>query len=233
MSAKSKRDDKPIFEFPEFDKEEYIEKEFRDARASRIVIILAFLLAIISYTLVRIDESYRIVGLLLIFLAIAGLKDFFQLVKVDTSSFEKKNWIGNSLLLFFAWFGMFTLFLNPPFYDMVDPKVDSIDLYTIATNETSGHVLFLLDDSPSFNTNISINATAVDNSKVENVTLVITYPDKTEETRFMWKTGNRKDEYTGGFLILSQEGTYTFKVMIEDNYENSGERSHSIEIKSS
>ncbi len=234
LSAKSRRDDKPVFEFPEFDREEYIEKEFRDAKVSRMVIVLAFIIAMISYSLVRVNESYRVIGLLMIFMAIAGMRDYFQLIRIDTSAFEKKNWIGNSLLLFFAWFGMFTLFLNPPFYDMVDPKVEAIDLWTVETNETAGNVTFILDESPTLpiNTNISINATVVDNSKVETAILTITYPDNSTEIRPMEKTGVKKAEYTGSYLVLSQEGTYTFTVNTEDSSENTGHKTHSIKVQS-
>lgn len=239
LSAKSRRDDKPIFEFPEFDKEEYIAKEFRDAKVSRMVILLAFVIALVSYAFVRIDESYRIVGLLLIFLAVAELKEFYRLIRVDTSAFEKKNWIGNSLLLFFAWFGMFTLLLNPPFYDMIDPRVESIDVWTIGTNETSGNITYILDETPTLalNTNISINATAVDNSKVDHVILEIRYPGNNDtanpdETRGMLETGNEDDEYTGGTLKLAREGTYTFRVIVEDNFGNTGELIHSVRVES-
>jgi len=176
---------------------------------------------------------------LLIFLAIAGLREFYRLIRVDTSAFEKKNWIGNSLLLFFAWFGMFTLLLNPPFFDMIDPKVESIDLWTIGTNETTGNITYILDDSQNLpiNSNISINASVVDNSKVEKVTLEIWYPDSNsttpDETRVMRKTGEKDDEYTGDTLKLAKEGTYKFRVIVEDNFENTGERTHSVRVESS
>jgi len=230
LSAKSRRDGKPIFEFPEFDKEEYIRKEFRDAKTSRMVIVLAMVIALISYGLVRIDSSLRIVGLLLVFMAVASLKEFFQMIRIDISAFEKKNWIGNSLLLFFAWFGMFTLLLNPPFTDMIDPKVESINLYSLY-NETSDNVTYLNDPTPDLNTNISINATVKDNSQVENVTLIIKYPDGREETRYMWETKARDDEYTGGLMRLDQEGSYAFTVKVEDDYGNKGEKTKTIKVE--
>ena len=234
LSAKSKRDDKPVFEFPEFDKEEYIAKEFRDARTSQYVVILALLIALISYALVRVDEGNRIIGLFLIFLSIAGLKEFFTLLKVDTSAFEKKNWIGNSLLLFFAWFGMFTLLLNPPFYDMVDPHIDSIDIYSLS-NMTEDNVTYSLEKTDTFqnNTEISLNASVMDNSKVENVTLTITFPNKQTETRSMWLTETKDDEYSAGRLKLDTEGTYTFTVNVIDNYDNTNNKSRSVQVQAS
>ena len=231
MSAKSRRDEKPVFEFPEFDKEEYIEKEFRDAKASRMVIFLALAIAFISYGLVRIDTGYRIVGLLLIFGAVAMLKDFLQLLKIDISAFEKKNWIGNSLLLFFAWFGMFTLLLNPPFYDLIDPQVESVNFYTLV-NETSDNVTYLEDDAPALNSTISVNATVVDNNRVDAVSVTITYPDNTtKESRDLEKTKvkDRDDEYTAGTMVLSQRGTYTFTFFVEDGFGNS--RYHEAKLK--
>lgn len=223
MSAKSRIKDKPAFEFPEFDKEEYIAKEFRDAKVTGVVILFALIIALVSYFIVRIDTGYRIVGLLLIILAELGLKDYFSLMKIDTSTFEKKNWAGNVLLLFFAWFGMFTLLLNPPFIDMVDPHVDSIVLYTIE-NETSENVTYLQDPNPTINTTISINATVVDNSKLESVVLYITLPDKNTTMRSMKKTGNKDNEYTGGTIYLDQKGTYEFRVLAEDDSGNKDEK---------
>ena len=76
----------------------------------------------------------------------------------------------------------------------------------------------------------------VDYSKVEKVTLEIWYPDSNsttpDETRVMRKTGEKDDEYTGDTLKLAKEGTYTFKVIVEDNFENTGERTHSVRVES-
>lgn len=232
MSAKSRRDEKPIFEFPEFDKEEYIEKEFRDARVSRFVILLAVTIALLSYVLVTMSEDYRIVGLFLIFLAIASQKEFFLALKIDISAFEKKNWVGNSLLLFFAWFGVFTLLLNPPFMDLINPQVESIDVYTI-TNVTADNKTYSLDKSDTllFNTTIAFNATVTDNSKVESVKLTIKYPDSVKEFRDMELTGVKDNEYTGGELTLNQEGTYTFTIEVVDNYDNTKTKIHSVQVQ--
>jgi hypothetical protein len=232
LSAKSRRDEKPIFEFPEFDKEEYIEKEFRDARVSRFVILLAVTIALLSYVLVTMSEDYRIVGLFLIFLAIASQKEFFLALKIDISAFEKKNWVGNSLLLFFAWFGVFTLLLNPPFMDLINPQVESIDVYTI-TNVTADNKTYSLDKSDTllFNTTIAFNATVTDNSKVESVKLTIKYPDSVKEFRDMELTGVKDNEYTGGELTLNQEGTYTFTIEVVDNYDNTKTKIHSVQVQ--
>ena len=76
----------------------------------------------------------------------------------------------------------------------------------------------------------------MDNSKVEKVTLDIWYPESNgttpDETRVMLKTGEKDDEYTGDTLKLAREGTYTFRVIVEDNYENTGERTRSVRVES-
>ena len=229
MTAKSRRDERPVFEFPEFDKEEYISKEFRDAKLTGLVLIYALIVALVSYMLARVDTAYIKLGLLLIVLAELGLKEFFTLFKVKVSEFEKKNWAGSVLLLFFAWFGIFTLLLNPPFMDIVDPHVESIDLYTI-TNETADNVTYLRDNEPTFNTTITINATVVDNSEVKAVILTIVQPDNTTLIHPMEKTGN-EDEYSWGNLTLSMRGTYIFRVHTEDEAGNTGEKEMRIDVE--
>lgn len=233
MSVKTRRDEKAVFEFPEFDREEYIEKEFRDARTSRYIIGLAFLLAMVSYALVRVVGTSPIIGLILTLMAMGVLKEFFAFVKVDTSAFERKNWAGNVLLLFFGWFGILTLLLNPPFHDMVNPHIRSIDIYTVSgSNETAGSLNYSLETAENLplHTRITINASVMDNNRVENVTLTITFPEtanRTAEKRHMEPTGN-KDEYTAGSLVLDIQGTYSFTIRATDDHGNTNQRTRTL-----
>ncbi len=231
MTARSRRDDRPAFEIPEFDKEEYIQKEFRDARVSVATILLAIIVALISFALAKAGYS-TIIGLLLIILAILMLKNYFPLFKIDISTFEKKNWIGSGMVLFFVWFGLFTMFLNPPFMDTIDPHVKSFDIYTVH-NETGENTSYHKDPDLFFNTTISINATVVDNSKVDSVILYITLPDNQTFVRTMNETGTKDNEYTGGTLKLDQQGTYVFRIEAKDTSDNTKGRTIRKEVKAS
>ena len=229
MTAKSRRDEKTVFEFPEFDKEEYISKEFRDAKLTGLVLFYAVAVAIISYLLARVDSAYIKLSLLLIVLAELGLKEFFTFFKIKVSEFEKKNWIGSILLLFFAWFGIFTLLLNPPFMDIVDPHVKAIDLYTMSI-DSEGNITYLRDNEPTINTTITINATVVDNCQVNTVILTIILPDNSTHIYSMERTES-ENEYSWGNLTLSLRGTYIFRVHAEDEAGNTGEREMRILVE--
>ena len=127
--AKKKKDAKaePSFQFPAFDRTEWLEKEVRDSKAGLIGVAWALLVGLMSWQLLLATGQARY-GLLF------GFAGCFAIIKIlplliDTSSFERKSWAGPILTAVFAWLGVFILLSNPPFSDIAPPRVGGLDFY--------------------------------------------------------------------------------------------------------
>ena len=124
--AKKKKSE-PSFEFPEFDRTEWLEKEVRDSKAGLFSIGWALLVGLASWQLALATGQARY-GLLFGFAACFAIVKVLPLV-IDTSSFERKSWAGPILTSVFAWLGVFILLSNPPFSDIAPPRVGEMEFY--------------------------------------------------------------------------------------------------------
>ena len=125
--AKKKGKREEGFTFPEFDKEEFRQKELRDSKVILFSVFYALVIAVISYSLVRMTSLERSV-MLFGFVAPFGLIKILPFI-VDTSEFERKNWFGPIFMSFLAWLGLFILFSNPPFNDISNPEFGVNEVY--------------------------------------------------------------------------------------------------------
>ena len=124
--AKKKKSE-PSFEFPEFDRSEWLVKEVRDSKAGLFSIVWALLMGLASWQIALATEQARY-GLLFGFAACFAIVKVLPLV-IDTSSFERKSWAGPILTSVFAWLGVFILLSNPPFSDIAPPRVGEMEFY--------------------------------------------------------------------------------------------------------
>lgn len=127
-AAKRKKEkEEPNFAIPEFDEGAYMRKEVEGAKAAVICVILAIPVAGVLYGL-------AVLGLAVVafFLGIAltfslprifGLLKVLPWPKVNTSTFERRDWLGHGSTFFFSWFAFWILLLNAPFVDLTDPVI--------------------------------------------------------------------------------------------------------------
>ena len=99
--AKKKGKREEGFTFPEFDKEEFRQKELRDSKVILFAVFYALVIAVVSYYLVRMTSLERSV-VLFGFIAPFGLIKILPMI-VDTSEFERKNWFGPMFMS--SWLG--------------------------------------------------------------------------------------------------------------------------------
>ena len=153
--AKKKGKREEGFTFPEFDKEEFRQKELKDSKVILFAVFYAFTMAVISYYLVRmtsLERSVMIFG----FIAPFGLIKILPLL-FDTSDFERKNWFGPMFMSFLAWLGLFILFSNPPFNDISNPEFGVNEIYVeedgnwnLTTEINSGEPFIFIVSEPNF-----------------------------------------------------------------------------------
>ncbi|MEE9151359.1 MAG: hypothetical protein V3U20_05945, partial [Thermoplasmata archaeon] len=95
---KEKKEEGYEFKMPEFDEEEYLKKEVRDARSLIVTFVYAVLIAVVSFGLTFVDAALAaLVG----FIGIVFLRHIYPIIGVDTTLIEKKQWAGNIIMYLF------------------------------------------------------------------------------------------------------------------------------------
>lgn len=218
MAKRKKKAKEEEYEFkaPEFDEEEFLKKEVRDARAAFITIGYAVLIAVFSFLLVFADVFLSI---LLGLLAVVFLRHIYPALGVDTVSFEYKNWLGNIVMYFFTWLAIWMLLMNPPISDFSKPNFVDTDRYVgipgdwVELNDTTKP---LLDQDM----NLSIAVKITDNSgidknsvriRIEHNESVITDPEWSSMSEY----NDDRYYYTISNALIS-EGLYEFNITVKD-----------------
>jgi len=142
MAKKRKKDkeEKQEYEFkpPEFDEKEFLLKELRDTKTVIMTVGYAAVFGIVAGVLTSINELLAWVGLGLLVGGVISLKYLYPRLKIDTSTFQKKNWAGNVLWFFTTFLAVWILTLNFPFTDHADPSVTEVTVWIQrGTNSTA------------------------------------------------------------------------------------------------
>lgn len=98
---------------PDFDEREFILKDLYGTKVLLVVSVLAITVGIAASFIDKAWEWYG--GLLLMILAIVGMKEFLKLLRFDVEMVETKVMIGNYVLSLFLSLGIWILLINPPF----------------------------------------------------------------------------------------------------------------------
>ncbi len=125
---KDKKEEEEEYEFtpPDFDEKEFLKKELKDTKASLVSIGVAVLFGVLAGGLASVDSSIVLPALLLGVAGLFLLKYIYQILKVDISHFQKKNWVGIAGTFFFTFLAITVLTINVPFKDLADPTVDHV-----------------------------------------------------------------------------------------------------------
>ena len=228
--AKKKGKREEGFTFPEFDKDEFRQKELRDSKVILFAVFYALVIAVISYYLVRMTSLERSV-MLFGFIAPFGLIKILPFI-VDTSEFERKNWFGPMFMSFLAWLGLFILFSNPPFNDIANPEFGVNEVYI----EEDGQ--WNLTTEINSDTPFVLIVSVKDNWKIDNVVMSVNKGG----SGFMTTTSMNKLGSENSFNITGdhryyyyfEQGldaeAYSFTFTAEDEEGNSTIRKTSISI---
>lgn len=158
MARKRRVQGSEDLKLPDFDEKSYLQLEMRGSVFMLICIGLALLMAVLAAFLTWGMHDGRIAFVL-------GILGFFlvtmimNLLKVDTTGFDKMRWLtgfGSYLLTFLV---IWILLINPPLVDLVPPQITDTTTYT----QELGSV-------------IGIGATVDDNQGVSSVQVAIADP---------------------------------------------------------
>jgi len=213
MAKKRKKDKKAEedYEFipPEFDEKEFLMKEVKDTKISLITIVLAVVFGILAGGLSAISRDLVLPSLLIGLVGVVGLKYIYQLMKIDISHFQKKNWLGSIGSFFFTFLAIFVLLINIPFLDLANPSVEDVSVWVTDGAVSYG---FLYDSGnaawnrsdisiPSTPTAIvNISADVADNGDLSVVEIAIGSAPGTYHPMTKGADGRYKYELTGDQL---------------------------------
>jgi hypothetical protein len=128
------------FKVPEFDEHEYISLELRKSKMSFLAFLYALLIVVVTYfiyTLTHPDWRFPVViGLF----SVAALPLIVNAIKLDTTGFDWKNWVGSGAVYILSWLAIFIIVVNPPFSDFSGPDIneDNFSIEYKRINENSG-----------------------------------------------------------------------------------------------
>lgn len=102
---------------PEFDEKEFILKDLYGTKVLLVVTALAVIVGIVSAIIYDIDHDgyLYLIGIVLMFLVVLGMKEFLKLLKFDPDLLESKSMIGNYVLFLLLSLGVWIVLINPPF----------------------------------------------------------------------------------------------------------------------
>lgn len=134
MAKKRRKSDKETqeeYEFkpPEFDEKGFIEKELRDTRTVIFTVVYAVVLGIVAGILSITDRVLIGPAFLIALAGMFSLPWIYPIFKIDSKSFQKRNWLGNVGTFFFTFLAIWILLLNQPFGDFAKPTITDVTVW--------------------------------------------------------------------------------------------------------
>ncbi len=208
---------------PEFDEKKFKETERRKAKASMASFLFGILIAIISVVLwIHMDKSIRWPLVFLFAMASIGfLAKILQFLKIDISSFSKKEWLSSISFYFFTWLAFFILFINPPFYDASPPKIEVVVLPAVQQINENASIFARITDNVGIS-KAEINLSGLHEMKKYNEFYVFNYSgNNNEKFRIVAKDKNGHESSYEGMLYFEKNVIYA-------TYQNNSLNSSSV-----
>ena len=239
---KGKKEEEQDYEFtpPEFNEKEFLKKEMSDTRTFLFTVGYAMLFSIAAGAVSSISENLIAPSFVLVIAGLASLKFFYDLLRVDTSSFTKRTWAGNIASFFFTFLAIWVLLLNVPFMDYADPSIDSVVVWVdnganvtgieYRKVETLGTFSWVpmeegvsLDTliSVSANSTVNITARVADTGGLASVDIAI--GSRTATQQQMIASGDDRYEFKIYSSLLSADSDLAFYIFAEDESGNESE----------
>ncbi len=193
--AKKRRKDREEaeeeYEFtpPEFDEKEFLLKEIFDTRVVMFTVLFGVIFGVVAGLITITDNSLAGVAFLVVVVGMIALRWLYLLVKIDTTKFLKKNWLGNIGTFFFTFLAIWILLINQPFADFAHPTVTNATIWVanpgnvtaidykfnkaLGTNTWSERFGFSVGTVIHSNSTLNITARVADSDGLRSVTISI------------------------------------------------------------
>lgn len=232
---KKEREEKEEYEFrpPDFDEKEFLKKEISDTRTAVLTIVYASTFGIIAGLITIASPGLAGVAFIVGIAGMVTIKYAYPFMKVDTSTFQKKNWLGNLGAYFFTFLAVWVLLLNMPFSDHADPTVDEVIVWVdngttikgIELKDEGGWVPLNANDtlstmiSKAANVTLNITAKVADNGELKSVKISIGTQDSPDHD--MTDEGEERFGFNIASGDLGASTDLLFFISVDDEAGNS------------
>jgi len=204
------------FKIPEFNEEAYVKKERRNIKITVISFVFGIFIALISLGFWALLSGQDLRWILILFVGILmtpWLRYILLRLNIDLTDFGKKGWFTTYAVYFFTWLVVLIILVNPPFYDDESPTITAVSLPGVQFT----------------NGNVEIVAQVMDNVKIKDASLTLTYPNGTEiSPDFTFDEGTYILSYvyenTGKIV-----GEYTYTIVATDTNNHKSEQTGKFE----
>ncbi len=204
MAKRRKKDEEEEdydFEFPEFDRVEYMKKEINKGKTVIVAIAIAPIFSLLSIEVFKLTDDWFYGFLIGVFGLLLTIK-VYEYLPIDISDFGKKEWAMNGAMFFLTWLGVWILLMNPPFNDFTDPVLNRVEIYV----ETDGNWTALEEANLTHGEEYDIRVVAkiTDNVAVDEDSVTLRVIEFGDNPLDMESIGDHKYEYTFEDQTLDQ-----------------------------
>lgn len=203
------------FEFPEFDKVEYMKGEINKGKSVLMTMAIAPIFSYLSLFIFELTMEWTL-GFIMFIPGLFLLGPAHNLIKVDVSQFGKKEYFMNGAMFFVTWFVVWIILMNPPFNDFAAPSVQRFEV-TVQVDDQ----WIPLDQAELVNGEIymvNITAKITDNVEVRQDSIRIQVEDELYEMEYI---GNHR--YRLLHEMQAWSSPYNFQISMEDVNGNDGQ----------
>ena len=183
------------FQIPKFDEEGFIKRERRNIKTLFISFLFGLLIAVICFAFwVLMGENFLRWELVLLVAVVNAvwLRYIFIRLDIDLTDFGRKGWLSAFATYFFTWILLFTMLVNPPFYDAEAPHIEGGVLPMM--QEPGGTILIVAN----INDNVGVNKAGINFTIVDPNGTQIT-PEFTYENNILQYTFTNPNNLLGRF----------------------------------
>ncbi|NYT12757.1 MAG: hypothetical protein GKC03_09485 [Methanomassiliicoccales archaeon] len=199
---------------PEFDEKAFLEKDIKGTRALLVTVVICVIFAVIGYFVST--SVHWALGFVILLVGIVVLRYIYPFTGVDRESLETKTMIGNFVLFFLLFLGLWILFMNPPFSDHTNPSIGEptiwVDVGGVWTELTDQNEQTLIHAGDPVN----ITAKVTDNGKLNSIRIEVVLAGESGTFVNMTDVGNN----IYGFNATYSQGSYVFTIKATDSAGN-------------
>lgn len=211
------------FNFPEFDEHQFVSLEINKAKISFVAFIFAIIMVIITYQLYVVTHPDARGPMVFGIFAAFAIPFIAKWIKLDTSEFDWKNWVGAGAVYVMTWLAIFILVLNPPFSDFIHPVIyeDEIELTYQQSNNNTWKSWDTEPDPPILTAPVKINISVkiLDNVAVDKDSVKLIIIDSMDNTT-KFKMNHIKDNQYRVVITNNDQvfpkGKYSFSIEAKD-----------------
>jgi len=203
---------------PEFDEKAFLEKDIKGTRALIITVISCVIFAIIGYFVGT--AVHWALGFVVVLVGIFLLRYIYPLSGVNREALDTKTMIGNYVLFFLLFLGLWILFMNPPFSDHTDPSIGDpvtwvqVDGGWTELTDANRQTLIHAGDP------VNITSVVTDNGQLSSVLIKVSLAGETGTYANMTDMGDGLYEFNSTY----SEGGYVFTIKAGDVAGNINEK---------